>query len=52
LKAQGYIRESDYTLRLRRSTCQRFVGRLTRSLVEAEAIQARKDYHAPLAPQS
>lgn len=52
LKAQGYIRESDYTLGLRRSTCQRFVGGLTRSLVEAEAIQARKDYHAPLAPQS
>ena len=51
LKAQDYIRESDYTLGLRRSTCQRFVSGLTRSL-EAEAIQARKDYHAPLAPQS
>jgi hypothetical protein len=35
LKAQGYIRVSDYTLGLRRSTCQRFVGGLTRFLVEA-----------------
>ena len=51
-KARGYIKESDYTLGLRRSTCQRFFGRLTRFLVDPEAIQARKDYHAPLAPQS
>lgn len=50
--AQGFIKESDYTVGLLRSICQRFFSRLTRSLVEVEAIQARKDYHAPLAPHS
>ena len=50
-EAQGYIGESDYALELRWSACHRSVG-LTRSLIEAKVIQARKDYHEPLVPQS
>jgi len=50
-EAQGYIGESDYALELRWSACRRSVG-LTRSLIEAKVIQARKDYHEPLVPQS
>ena len=51
LEAQGYIGESDYALELRWSACHRSVG-LTRSLIEAKVIQARKDYHAPWVLQS